>query len=186
MVGRLKKLRDGSGGKALQVLYIDNRGVTLLELLIAMTMAVTITGAVLFAWNHYSISLIEQRRSRISYNEAYTLGDYLVKRIRRSNKVMSVDPSSITLINEAARDTFQLSLNDTALCIDREPKLHIISDIVIDDFRFELLDENSEKGFALLLIEYGVENSEARIKRFKRVVTVSYAGSDTDQRGEMF
>ncbi|MFW5959548.1 MAG: PilW family protein [Chitinivibrionales bacterium] len=186
MVGSIKKVREGSGGKSVKVLSIDSRGVTLLELLIAMTMAVTITGAVLFAWNHYSISLIEQRRSRISYEEAYTVGDYLVKRIRRADKVMSVDPSSITLINEGDRDTFQLSFNDTALCIDREPKMHFISDIVIDDFGFEVLDENSEKGFALLLIEYGVENSEARIKWFKRIITVSYKGWDTDQREGMF
>lgn len=130
-----------------------SRGVTLIELAVAISMSAIVVGVVFYAWNTINIHIINNSRKAVFEVEARRIAGSIVSQIRRSPEVISWHSNGITYISPDAGDTVtyeffnqELKRNDTML-------VNIAQKARITDFRIEPEESGtpSEGHFDVLL-----------------------------------
>lgn len=82
------------------------RGITLVELTIAVAIATIVIMIVFYAWNSLNKHMGSSKHRTQIETEANRIGDMVSSHIRRSSAVLAWDESSISLINPNGTDTF--------------------------------------------------------------------------------
>jgi len=81
------------------------RGVTLIELIIAMVMTAALAGIVFVVWNNFNRHIINQNRKSQLQSEVRRFSGALISQIRRSPAVLAWHSSGITYVSPTKGDT---------------------------------------------------------------------------------
>jgi Tfp pilus assembly protein PilE len=121
---------------------LRHRGVTLIELAVAMMSASILISIVFFTWNQITRSTtIRQRRTALQ-SECSRVARLITGQIQKADAVLQYDRNSIRLVTREAKDTVTFSLNGTTIERDNTPLSFTLPDVTVDVFSFE--NQNSE------------------------------------------
>jgi prepilin-type N-terminal cleavage/methylation domain-containing protein len=145
------------------------RGVTLVELVVALSIAGIVTGLVLFSWSFVSRHTTQQKRKALLYSQTENLIGSIVNEVRASSQIVSYGDDSIVFISSKSNDT--VSYSRTADTLYRKgAAVHLVSQCSkVVRFSIEIDEEASgnqydqqlskgEQPDIVLVITLGVED----------------------------
>jgi type II secretory pathway pseudopilin PulG len=101
-----------------------SRGVTLIELMIAIAGSALVIGAAMYAWSRINTHIARNQRNALLHREAAMITDRIASQLQRTPRVLSWHYYGITYVNPAGGDTIayeyygdELLRNDTALSL---------------------------------------------------------------------
>jgi len=143
-------------------------GVTLIELCIVMVMTVVIGAVTLAVWNNINRHVINKRRKSLLHAETRYIANAIISQLRRSEAVLSWNPSGITYISPNSKDTVVYEYYDNVLYKNDRPVPIISQAAHISGFNITEIEEiNIKKEINLLSIEITMDDD------FSNSVTIS-------------
>jgi prepilin-type N-terminal cleavage/methylation domain-containing protein len=109
----------------------SHKGITLLELIVAISLSAVVLAAIFFAWRFIERHTVVQSRKAVFYSEADRISRSVTEEIRKCKLVTAFSGHSITFIKNPSGDTIrydfeslQLTRNGIAL-ESRAPTAHV-------------------------------------------------------------
>jgi prepilin-type N-terminal cleavage/methylation domain-containing protein len=131
----------------------NHTGFTLIELVVAMSMAAIAVGILFVVWNNINLHVITQQRKSVLYAEVNRISKSITSQIRRSPKVLALHSNGITYISPFSSDTIVYEFFAEELLKNDKPVPVTSQSAYISEFTIEEKEGQMEgTGLTLLLI----------------------------------
>lgn len=164
----------------------DRRGITLIELTIAMVSASILISIVFFTWNHINRSTMLQQRRTALQSECSRVARLITGQIQKADAVLRYDRNSIRLATQEAKDTITFSYDGSSIERNDTTLSFTLPNITVAEFSFE--NQNSEHDeaqpylfhFTLTLISFQNDTAsvESTVMGRRAANAMSQSGND--------
>ncbi len=112
----------------------NNRGVTLIELMVALVMTAIIVSIIFAVWGNFGRHVIIQRRKSVLHAEIRVVLESITSQLRRSPAVLAWHSSGITYVSPNNGDTIVYEFYTDELLKNDAPVILISQDAYISNF----------------------------------------------------
>ncbi len=163
----------------------NNRGITLIELCVALSMVAIVLVLIFTSWTNFSTHVIKQRRKGMLNAEIDQISKVLVSGIRRSDGLLAWHSSGITYVTRNNSDTIVYEFYGDHLLKNDNPIAIISQRAHISDFIIEEVEQGVENEDMILLsisitIEDDFDNQVVVASNIATEVLVSDDDDDDD------
>lgn len=130
---------------------VNIRGVTIIELCVAMAMTAVIVGVVFAAWNNFNRHVINHRRKSMLHGEIRQISKSIASQVRRSPGVLAWHSNGITYLSPNNNDTIVYEYYADKLLKNDAPVPVISQGAYISDFNVEEVEQCKENTDVTLL-----------------------------------
>lgn len=119
----------------------DISGLTMIELIVALSMAVTLVATVYYFWNFLNKHTHVHTQNAIFTTEVSRIANSIGNQIRNASSILSFDASSITFVTQK-NDTIKYEFNGDSLLQNETPLTIISKGANVTDFTITNLTES--------------------------------------------
>jgi len=147
-------------------LYSGSRGVTLIELTVAVVLSTFVAASVFFTWNHLNRYTAVQKHRTALQAESNRIVNQITAQLRRSEHIIRFDRSSLEFTVNNPVDTISYVLTNRALNCNGTPLSYTVPGIAVDDFSIENTNSAQENesylfNIALRLVHFSGDTASA-------------------------
>ncbi len=163
---------------------MNNRGVTFIELVVAMVVGATIISLAFGFWGSLNKQVFSGQKQNIHQAELINLAGKLTSQLRRSPAVLAWHDHGITFIEYKTEDTLvyefyenTLNLNDTIQVGPKDP-------VFVSEFTVTTPVDELKPDKALLAIQTAINDGRGNVYSLESMVTVKMAKDAFDDKYE--
>ena len=150
----------------------NKKGVTLVELLVAMTAASFVILTAFWFWRTFNTHVINQNRKMVNQAAIMTISRDIAFSLRKSDVVLRVEPNRVMYIKRDASDTLELAYVNGALLRNGEEIRSATITQFITNLTFSLIEENREQNAALIAIDLSTNDNRGMLNDLRSFVCV--------------
>ena len=150
-----------------------NAGFALVELVVAMIIAAIVTSLALASWAFISAHTSRGKRLSQFRAQAEQTAFFVVDGVRRSDRVLSFDKTSITYLS-ARGDTATISFDNDSLRKNRVPVGLVPQGSSVTKFSIEKDDASANDTDVTLLITLGLQDAQGTKSEIPSVVKIRF------------
>ncbi|MBD3419390.1 MAG: hypothetical protein GF398_04655 [Chitinivibrionales bacterium] len=165
----------------------SQRGFTILELVMAVSMSMLAVAVIFAAWRYFSVHTISNQRTSTFNVEVDRLAKSLAGRVRRSPEILAWNESGIAFIDRHTNDTVALAFyNDSLYFAEKTVKLASHGAGIVK-FEIEKVSEDKLLETANLLLKFalGVEDGYSNTSEISVNVMVLNPGDALNSRDDL-
>lgn len=135
---------------------ISRKGVTLLELIVALSMTSVVLGMIFFSWNYINKHIAVQKTRTEMNNGLNMLSQGIISGIKRSRGIIGVNEHEIELLSDD--DTVIYKFDNDRILINDQPLSVSDPRMKVKEFAIKTLNNDPSAVEALLQISITVES----------------------------
>lgn len=120
------------------------KGVTLIELTVALVLTSIITGIIYMTWNHITLHIEVQKKRASLHGECIRISQQINHQLHTAASVIKWDPHSVTFTTANKSDTLTYSFDGTTLTCNNVPVALTVPQSTVRNF--SLANENTDDG----------------------------------------
>ncbi len=162
-----------------------NRGVTLIELMVALAMTAIMVSIIFAVWGNFGRHVIRQRRKSVLHAETRVVLESITSQLRRSPAVLAWHTSGITYVSPTKNDTIVYEFYADELLKNDAPVTLISQDAYITNFSVgEPEVSGEEKELTLLSVAITITDEFNNQISINSQVAVKIPGEDEEGEDE--
>jgi prepilin-type N-terminal cleavage/methylation domain-containing protein len=120
------------------------KGITLIELTVALVLTSIITGIIYMTWNHITLHTEVQKKRASLHGECIRISQQINQQLHTAASIIKWDPHSITFTTANKSDTLAYSFDGTTLTCNNIPVILTVPQSTVRNFSLE--NENTDDG----------------------------------------